>query len=222
MQRMQFLNFYTSYLKFVFGIDFRAQKAPKIEPKRLQNPFGNELEIWVKLDVDFEPTWRPTWAPSWHPKNQNNWQKTIQKLLLRGFGVGEPKMTTKWPQNDPQMTTKTTPKWHPKSHQIHTPHRKTSKGKYCRKLLGKHKETHQNSDQALEYMQGRGDTEAVSSNMLSNLSRSAGARRSRGRSQQHAQQALKKWGGEAKPRPFWANSLKQQGASTRKAKRLSE
>jgi len=29
--------------------------APQIDPKRLQNPFGNELEILVKLNVDFEP-----------------------------------------------------------------------------------------------------------------------------------------------------------------------
>ena len=50
-----FSLFYTSYLKFVFGLDFGAQKATKIEPKRLQNRFRNELEIWAKLNVDFEP-----------------------------------------------------------------------------------------------------------------------------------------------------------------------
>ena len=35
-------------------LDFGAQKAPKIEPKRLPKPFKNQLKIRVKLNVDFD------------------------------------------------------------------------------------------------------------------------------------------------------------------------
>ena len=39
----------------VFDLDFGAQKASKIEPKRLQNPSRKKLEIQAKLNVVFEP-----------------------------------------------------------------------------------------------------------------------------------------------------------------------
>ena len=52
--RIKFFNFDTSYLKIVVDLDFGAQNAPKIEPKRLPKPFKNQLKIRVKLNVDFD------------------------------------------------------------------------------------------------------------------------------------------------------------------------
>ena len=65
-------TFNVCYLRFVLGLDFGPQMAPKIESKSLQNPFGNEVEILVKLNVDFEPNLEANLGPKRHQIFQNN------------------------------------------------------------------------------------------------------------------------------------------------------
>ena len=75
---MQFSTVNVCYLKFVLGLDFGPQMAPKIESKSLQNPFGNEVEILVKLNVDFEPNLEANLGPK-RPQNfQNNSNKSLK------------------------------------------------------------------------------------------------------------------------------------------------
>ena len=42
------------------GLDFGAQKATKIEPERLPEPFGNEVEILSNFEVVFEGNFAST------------------------------------------------------------------------------------------------------------------------------------------------------------------
>ena len=60
--------------------------APKIESKSLQNPFGNEVEILVKLNVDFEPNLEANLGPKLA-------SKTEKIAYLRGSGFRDPNMT---------------------------------------------------------------------------------------------------------------------------------
>ena len=79
--KMQFSTFNVCYLKFVLGLDFGPQMAPKIESKSLQNPFGNEVEILVKLNVDFESNLEANLGPK-RPQNfQNKSPSSVQGLL---------------------------------------------------------------------------------------------------------------------------------------------
>ena len=52
--RIEFCTFYTSRLKFAFGLDLGRQMAFKIEPKRLQIPYRSLVKICVKLNVNLE------------------------------------------------------------------------------------------------------------------------------------------------------------------------
>ena len=60
--RIKVCSFDTSGLKFTFWLHFGPQKVSKIEPKKLQNPFKNQLNFSLKLNVDFEPNLAPTWT----------------------------------------------------------------------------------------------------------------------------------------------------------------
>ena len=107
--KMQFSTFSVCYLKFVLGLDFGPQMAPKIESKSLQNPFGNEVEILVKLNDDFEPNLEANLGPK-RPQNfQNNSKKSSKKrskITLSKKHLAKTskisKMTSTWAQKLPR------------------------------------------------------------------------------------------------------------------------
>ena len=105
--RIKFFNFDTSYLKIVVDLDFGAQNAPKIEPKRLPKPFKNQLKIRVKLNVDFDRNLAQLGGQlglNLGAQVEHFWRTFAN---LKGYPFRDPNMTPKWhqnpPQHDPQM-----------------------------------------------------------------------------------------------------------------------
>ena len=113
--RIKFCSLDTLWLKFTFVPHFVPQKVSKIEPKKLQNPFKNQLNFSLKLNVDFEPNLEVNLGSTWAPRGVQN----DQNRCLKGYPVrcikdgldftqkihqNEPNLTPKVSQTDPNVT----------------------------------------------------------------------------------------------------------------------
>ena len=109
--RIKFFNFDTSYLKIVVDLDFGAQNAPKIEPKRLPKPFKNQFKIRVKLNVDFDRNLAQLGGQLGLNLGAQEASKTGKKGCWKRYPFRDANMTPTWPQNDTKIHPNMTPKW---------------------------------------------------------------------------------------------------------------